>query len=83
MGQPAAESAQQGVTQRCAILGNRGDMAGGKEAQRVLGTLEACPKTKSISMWTLTEPLRSELGRSWIGVLESMCLGLVIIDYSK
>lgn len=45
MGQPAAESAQQGLTQRCAILGNLCDMAGGKEAQRVLGALAACPKT--------------------------------------
>lgn len=33
MGRPAAESAQQGLTQRCAILGNFCDMVEGKEAQ--------------------------------------------------
>lgn len=44
MGRPAAESAQRGMTQRCAILGNLCDMVGGKE---VLGALAAHSKTYS------------------------------------
>ncbi len=48
MGRPAAESAQRGLTQRCAILGNLCDMLGGKEAQRVLGALAAHSNTYSI-----------------------------------
>lgn len=40
MGQPAAESAQQGLTQRCAILGNLCDIEGGKEGQHVLHALD-------------------------------------------
>lgn len=38
---PAAESAQQGSTRRCAISGDLCDTAGGKEARQVLGALAA------------------------------------------
>lgn len=52
MGWPAAESAQRGLTRRCAILGNLCDMVAGKEAQRVLGALavHSCKHTHEYSI---------------------------------
>lgn len=45
MGWSAAQSAQRGLTQRCAIVGNLCGMGAGKEALQVLGALAAHSKT--------------------------------------